>query len=58
MSLLDTEDELIEKIDLRMEFELTMRKTLYEIVNDISKFEEFCVIEDKTKNTDYDSSHI
>ena len=58
MSLLDTENELIEKIDLRMEFELTMRRTLCEIVNDISKFEEFCVIEDKTKNTDYDSSHI
>lgn len=58
MSLLDTENELIEKIDLRMEFELTMRRTLEEIFNDISKFEEFCVIEDKAKNTDYDSSHI
>lgn len=39
MSLLDTEDELIEKIDSRIEFELTMIKTLCEIVNDISKFE-------------------
>ena len=58
MSLLDTEDELIEKIDLRMEFELTMRKTLEEIINSFSAFEEFCIIEDKTKNTDYDSSHI
>lgn len=58
MSLLDTENELIEKIDLRLEFELTMRKTLYEIFNDFSKFEEFCVIEDKAKNTDYDSNHI
>ena len=58
MSLLDTEDELIKKIDLRLEFELTMRKTLEEIFNNFSKFEEFCVIEDKTKNTDHDSSHI
>lgn len=58
MSLLDTENELIEKIDLRIEFELTMRKTLYEIFNSFSKFEEFCVIEDITKNTDHDSSHI
>ena len=58
MSRLDTEDYLIEKIDLRMEFELTMRKTLYEILNSFSNFEEFCVIEDITKNTDHDSSHI
>lgn len=58
MSLLDTEDKLIEKIDLRLEFELTMRKTLEEIFNNFSKFKEFCIIEDKAKNTDYDSSHI
>ena len=58
MSLLDTENELIEKIDLRLEFELTMRKTLVEIFNSFSKFEEFCEIEDKTKNTNYDSIHI
>lgn len=54
MSLLDTENELIEKIDLRMEFELTMRKTLDEIFNSILEFEKHCVI----KDTDYDSSHI
>ena len=54
MSLLDTENELIEKIDLRLEFELTMRRTLDEIINSFQEFEKHCII----KDTDYDSSHI
>lgn len=57
MSLLDKEDELIEKIDARiearLEFEYTMRKTLDEIFKDFSEFKEFCVIKDKTNNKEY-----
>lgn len=53
MSLLDKEDELIEKIDARLEFEQTMLKTLYEIFGDFSEFKEFCVIKDKTTNKEY-----
>lgn len=57
MSLLDKEDELIEKIDARiearLEFEQTMLKTLYEIFGDFSEFKEFCVIKDKTNNKEY-----
>lgn len=53
MSLLDKEDELIEKIDARLEFENTMKKTLEKIFNDFSEFKEFCVIKDKTNNREY-----
>lgn len=53
MSLLDKENELIEKIDARLEFENTLRKTLEKIFNDFSEFKEFCVIKDKTNNKEY-----
>lgn len=53
MSLLDKEDELIEKIDARLEFEHTMRKTLEKICNEFLEFKEFCVIKDKTTNKEY-----
>lgn len=53
MSLLDKEDVLIEKIDARLEFEHTMRKTLDELFNSILEFKEFCVIKDKTNNKEY-----